>query len=61
MPRSKTIRVRSDDGTLYVILEISGKLPGDESTYELPNRARVTRMSDTEFVVIETGQVLTRV
>ncbi len=64
MKRPKPIKVRDDAGKLYVILEIastaSSDVPTGEQRYELPNRAPVTRFSETEFVVVQTGQILTQ-
>ena len=62
--RPKPIRVRDKSGKLYVILEVdsttSASVPPGERRYELPNRAPVTRLSETEFVVVQTGQLLTQ-
>jgi hypothetical protein len=61
--RPRPIRVRDDDGKLYVVLEIASATSSGESPtqkrYELANRAPVARLSDTEFVVLQTGQMLT--
>lgn len=44
-----------------MILEIESDAPGEHPKvrYELANRSEVTRISDTEFVVVQTGAVLT--
>ena len=57
--RSKLIRARDEDGTQVVILEIEGR-PATEvpPRYELANRSKVERISETEFVVIQTGRRL---
>ena len=63
MIRPKAIKVRDEAGKLYVILEIAstGSSRGPaEPRYELPNRAPVTRLSETEFVVIQTSKILTQ-
>jgi len=57
--RRKHILVRDDYGKQFVVLEFDLRI-GEEPCYELPSRAKVERMSDTEFVVVQTGQVLTR-
>lgn len=62
MGRSKLIRARDENGTQLVILEIEC---GPEKTeapprYELANRSKVERISETEFLVVQTGQVLTK-
>ena len=60
MSRPKPIRVRDDEGKLYVVLEIdSGRSTDAAPRYELANRSRVTRFSETQFVVVETGAILT--
>ena len=62
--RPKPIKVRDDAGKLYVILEIvstaSSAPSADEPRYELPNRTPVARVSETEFVVIQNGKILTQ-
>jgi len=62
MERPKHIRVRDDRGNHRVVLEIATGLPAHVSPprYELPNRERVTAISDNEFVVVRTGAILTR-
>ena len=62
MKRSKHILARDDGGTQVVILEIEGEGTAGEQTphYELANRSKVERISDDEFVVSETGRLLTR-
>jgi len=62
--KPRPIRVRGSAGRLYVILEVP-PMTSDDSTgeprYELPNRAPVSRISETEFLVVQTGQILTHV
>jgi hypothetical protein len=60
MKRPKHILARDDGGTQVVILEIEAEAGGQPAHYELANRSKVDRISDTEFVVIETGRLLTR-
>ena len=61
MRRLKHIRARDESGTQLVILEIEG---GENTQvpprYELANRSKVERISETEFMVVRTGQVLTK-
>ena len=61
MKRRKHLLARAEDGTQVVILEIESDVPGQqpEVRYELANRSEVTRISDTEFVVVQTGAFLT--
>ena len=61
MKRPKQLLARADDGTQVVILEIEADAPGEQPKvrYELANRSEVTRISDTEFVVLQSGTVLT--
>jgi hypothetical protein len=61
MARPKHIIARDDGGTQVIILEITPEdFAGDRAPrYELANRSRVDRISDNEFVVIETGRLLT--
>ena len=61
MKRPKHLLARDDHGTQVVILEIESDAPGEQPKvrYELANRSEVTRISDTEFVVVQTGAVLT--
>jgi hypothetical protein len=61
MTRAKQILVRDDSGKQQVVLEFPSLRAGQPLPYyELPNRSKVERMSDSEFVVVQTGQVLTR-
>ena len=59
MKRPKHLLARYDDGTQVVILEIESDATPGEHRYELASRAEVTRISDTEFVIVQTGAVLT--
>ena len=61
MKRPKHLLARDDNGTQVVILEIESDALGEQPKvrYELANRSEVTRISDTEFVVVQTGAVLT--
>ncbi|HYC47872.1 MAG TPA: hypothetical protein VED01_20565 [Burkholderiales bacterium] len=57
----RIIRARDSGGRLYVILTASPRAGESESApprYELPNRSPVRRISDTEFEVVETGEIL---
>ena len=63
MKRPNHILARDDIGRQVVILEIETDAgPGEQPAirYELANRSEVARISDTDFVVAQTGQVLTR-
>ena len=62
MKRAKQIIARDDGGTQVVILEIEteGTTGEQACRYELANRSKVERISDNEFVVSETGRMLTR-
>jgi hypothetical protein len=60
MTRAKQILVRDDSGKQHVVLEFPSRDGQPLPYYELPNRSKVERMSDSEFVVVQTGQVLTR-
>ena len=61
MKRPKQILVRDDRGKLCVVLEIDGGGPTDVAPrYELANRSLVTRFSETQFVVVQTGAILTK-
>lgn len=60
MKRPKHLLVRDDHGKQVVILEIELDTSSGQPKvrYELANRSEVTRISDTEFVVVQTGAVL---
>jgi hypothetical protein len=62
MKRPKQVLARDDRGAQVVILEFESETGGSEQPprYELANRSKVERISDTEFVVVQTGHVLTR-
>jgi hypothetical protein len=61
MKRTKHILAREADGTHVVILEIqSDPITEVPPRYELANRSKVERFSETEFVVVQTGRVLTK-
>jgi hypothetical protein len=56
MGRSKLIRARDESATQVVILDVE-----DRPDTEVPPRyelAKVERISEIEFVVVQTGQVL---
>ena len=56
----KQIRTRDESGTQVVVLEIdSGRNTEMPPRYELANRSKVERISETEFVVVQTGRILT--
>lgn len=48
------------DGKQVIILEFEPDNAQPTVDYELPNRAKVNRISETEFVVVQTGAVLTK-
>ena len=63
MKRPNYILTRDDSGKQVVILEIeTDARPGEQPAirYELANRSEVERISVTDFVVVQTGQLLTR-
>jgi hypothetical protein len=63
MKRPTHILTRDPDGTQVVVLQIEvDAQPGGQAAfrYELANRSKVERLSDTEFMVVQTGRLLTR-
>ena len=62
MTRPKHIRARDDDGTQVVILEIQSDPTFQRPPrYELANRSKVERFSETRFVVVQAGRILTKI
>jgi hypothetical protein len=61
MKRPRHLLARDGNGTQVVILEIESDAPGEQPKvrYELANRSEVARISDIEFLVVQTGAVLT--
>jgi hypothetical protein len=62
--QKKLIKARDSTGKLYVILQIDGSdspVSGMDASprFELPNRSGVRQITDSEFQVIETGEILT--
>ena len=58
MKRPNHILARDSSGKQLVILEFEPDDARPTAAYELPNRAKVNRRSETEFVIVKTGAVL---
>ena len=61
MKRPTHLLARAQDGTQVVILEFESEAARGEQAkvrYELANRSEVMRLSDTDFVVVQTGAML---
>jgi hypothetical protein len=60
--RPKQVLARAERGAQVVILEFEAQAGVSEQPpgYEFTNRSKIEGISDTGFVVVETGRVLTR-